>query len=134
MYEKSQLTISQILDAAQACFVAQSYDDVTMTAIAREAKVTKGAIYHHFRGKEELFLAMMTRYLSALEALLGQAVTLSADAFTRLTRLTTLFLQQPLAQQRIMQLVRRDANRFAGETRKRSFGHIRRLCQIRSRQ
>ena len=117
MYEKSQATIAHILDAAQASFVAHSYDDITMTAIAREANVTKGAIYHHFSSKEELFLAMMSRYLSGLEALLGQAVAMEASAYVRLTRLTALFLQQPLPEQRVMQLVRRDANRFAGATR-----------------
>ena len=48
MYDKSLVTIAQILDSAQQLFINKSYDDITMVEIAREANVTKGAIYHHF--------------------------------------------------------------------------------------
>ena len=63
MYSKSFVTIAQILDSAQQLFVNKSYDDITMAEIARQADVTKGAIYHHFTSKEALFLCMMERYL-----------------------------------------------------------------------
>lgn len=117
MYEKSHSTIAQILDAAQRLFVTNSYDDITMAAIACEAEVTKGAIYHHFKGKEELFLKMMLRYLDCLQALLQQAVDLPGSARQRLTQLTALYLDQSLEEQKVMQLVRRDANRFGKQTR-----------------
>lgn len=119
MYEKSQVTIAQILDAAQRLFVANNYDDITMAAIASEAAVTKGAIYHHFKGKEDLFLQMMLRYLDCLQTLLQQATALPGSARQRLTQLTALYLEQSLEEQRVMQLVRRDANRFGKQTRER---------------
>ena len=117
MYEKSQQTITHILDAAQRLFVANNYDDITMSAIAQEASVTKGAIYHHFKGKEALFLQMMGRYLGCLQQLLHQAVVVEGSAQRRLTQLTRLYLEQPLEEQHVIQLVRRDANRFADEAR-----------------
>ncbi|MDX1436237.1 MAG: TetR/AcrR family transcriptional regulator [Anaerolineales bacterium] len=118
MYLKSKVTITQILDAAQRSFVSNNYNDITMAAIAQEANITKGAIYHHFESKEDLFLQMMVRYLNGIQVLLGQAVdeTLGGPR-EQLSRLTTAFLEQPLEDQRVIQLVRRDANRFTDGTR-----------------
>jgi AcrR family transcriptional regulator len=59
MYAKSATTITNILEAAQALFLEKNYADVTMTDIAEAADVTKGALYHHFSGKEDLYLRMM---------------------------------------------------------------------------
>ncbi|MEM7118918.1 MAG: TetR/AcrR family transcriptional regulator [Chloroflexota bacterium] len=117
MYSKSLVTIAQILDAAQRLFVAYSYDDISMAAIAHEAEVTKGAIYHHFKGKEDLFLQMMIRYLECLQELLHGAVVAPGSTRKRLALLTTLYLEQALEEQKVMQLVRRDANRFGAKTR-----------------
>ena len=117
MYEKSYTTIAQILDATQKAFVANSYDDVTVAAIAQEANITKGAIYHHFKNKQDLFLQMMVRYLNGLHLLLQQAVEASGSAQERLIALTNLYLEQPREQQYVIQLVRRDANRFTDKAR-----------------
>lgn len=117
MYNKSLVTISQILDAAQQLFIVKNYDDITMAEIARTANVTKGAIYHHINGKEALFLKMMVRYLDRLQVRLQMAVDTGGTARERLTQLTTLYLSMPLEDQRVVQLVRRDSNRFTGETR-----------------
>lgn len=117
MYEKSHATIADILAAAQRLFVSNSYDDITMTRIAEEAGVTKGAIYHHFKGKEALFMQMMAWYLGELEATLQTAVNQPGSARQRLQHLTTLYLNKPLPEQRGIQLVRRDSNRFGGPSR-----------------
>ena len=49
-------TAARILKIAREQFLAQSYADVTMDQIAGAAKVTKGGLYHHFAGKEALYL------------------------------------------------------------------------------
>jgi AcrR family transcriptional regulator len=51
-------TKAAIIKAARAAFVAQSYAEVKLDAIARSAHATTGAIYHHFGGKAELLLAV----------------------------------------------------------------------------
>ena len=117
VYEKSLTTISDILDAAQRLFVLNNYDDVTMTKIAQEAGMTKGAIYHHFKGKNKLFLKMMARYLNDLRLILHQTVENQGTARGRLEDLTTRYLQLPLQEQRLIQLVRRDNSRFTGAER-----------------
>ncbi|MDX1521391.1 MAG: helix-turn-helix domain-containing protein, partial [Anaerolineae bacterium] len=108
MYAKSFTTISKILDAAGDLFVSSSsYDDVTMTQIAEQAGMTKGALYHHFKAKDELYLTMMHRYLERVRDLLQDTVTASGTARQRLQLLTATFFNMPFQEQRMMQLVRR---------------------------
>jgi TetR/AcrR family acrAB operon transcriptional repressor len=47
----------EIAEAGLRLFCARGYVNVTVDDIAREAGVTKGAVYHHFDGKEDLLLA-----------------------------------------------------------------------------
>ncbi len=51
----------QILSAAAAVIVRQGYDKTTMGDVAGEAGVSRGTVYLHFRGKEELFEALLYR-------------------------------------------------------------------------
>jgi AcrR family transcriptional regulator len=48
-------TIRKLIDVARAHFTGHGYADAAMEAIVREAGLTRGAIYHHFRSKKELF-------------------------------------------------------------------------------
>lgn len=49
----------QIIAAAQRLYAEQPYDQVSTTALAKEAGVTRGLINHYFGDKRELFLAAM---------------------------------------------------------------------------
>jgi AcrR family transcriptional regulator len=65
---------AQILRAAAAVIIRQGYDKTTMNDIADEAGVSRGTVYLSFKGKEELFEALLywewTQYaLTWLEAL-----------------------------------------------------------------
>ncbi len=51
----------EILDAALACFTARGYHETSIADIAERAGLSKGAIYWHFAGKRELFLALVDR-------------------------------------------------------------------------
>lgn len=51
----------RILDAAAELFVHYGYDKTTVSDIAREAGISKGAIYLHFESKDSLFEALMVR-------------------------------------------------------------------------
>ncbi len=48
---EAEHTRAAILDAALACFGRHGIGGSTLEQVAAEAGVTKGAIYHHFRGK-----------------------------------------------------------------------------------
>ena len=47
-----------LIDAATALFIAHDYADVSTDEILARAGVTRGALYHHFDGKMELFRAV----------------------------------------------------------------------------
>lgn len=53
----------EIMDAAIALFVAQGYRRTTLEDVAEAAGVTRGAIYHYFKGKEDLLLRAIDRRL-----------------------------------------------------------------------
>jgi AcrR family transcriptional regulator len=48
-----------IVDAARACFARYGLRRTSMEDIAREAGVSRAAVYHHFGGKEALFVALV---------------------------------------------------------------------------
>jgi len=48
-----------ILEAAETLFAEKGFDAVSMSAIARLANTSKPNIYHHFKNKNELYLAVM---------------------------------------------------------------------------
>ncbi|MCB0116992.1 MAG: TetR/AcrR family transcriptional regulator [Caldilineaceae bacterium] len=54
---------SRILDAAAALFIHFGVDKTTVSDIARDAGISKGAIYLHFQSKDELLEALLRREL-----------------------------------------------------------------------
>ena len=47
-----------MLAAARSSFGKKGYAQTSVDEIAAAARVTKGAVYHHFAGKEALFRAV----------------------------------------------------------------------------
>jgi AcrR family transcriptional regulator len=54
----------RILDSAANLIAHYGYDKTTVSDIANEAHISKGAIYLHFQSKEELFEALLLREMS----------------------------------------------------------------------
>lgn len=52
--EKSLLAKNKILTAASQVFAQKGYDAATMQDIMERCGLSKGAIYHHFKSKEEI--------------------------------------------------------------------------------
>jgi AcrR family transcriptional regulator len=53
-----EATRRAVLAAARASFGSKGYAQTSVDEIAAAARVTKGAVYHHFAGKEALFRAV----------------------------------------------------------------------------
>jgi AcrR family transcriptional regulator len=53
-----EATRRAVLAAARAAFGTKGYAQTSVDEIAAAARVTKGAVYHHFSGKEALFRAV----------------------------------------------------------------------------
>jgi AcrR family transcriptional regulator len=69
--EHAQATREAILAAARKLFTVEGYDSSAIDEIAAAARVTSGALYHHFRNKREIMRAVF----QALEAELKARVT-----------------------------------------------------------
>ena len=48
----------QILDGARVCFARHGYEGATVRRLEEATALSRGAIFHHFRDKESLFLAL----------------------------------------------------------------------------
>lgn len=48
----------QILDGARVCFARHGYEGATVRRLEEATQLSRGAIFHHFRDKESLFLAL----------------------------------------------------------------------------
>ncbi|MBF2054993.1 MAG: TetR/AcrR family transcriptional regulator [Candidatus Sericytochromatia bacterium] len=59
---------ARILDAAATLFVHYGFDKTSVADIAREAGISKGAIYLHFESKEALFEALLLREMQSYAA------------------------------------------------------------------
>ena len=59
---KPEISRGEILDAALGCFASRGYHETSMDDIASRAGLSKGAVYWHFAGKRELFLALVDRF------------------------------------------------------------------------
>jgi AcrR family transcriptional regulator len=56
--QRSEATTSDVLTAARKLFAQAGYGATSLDAIAAAAGLTKGAIYHHFSSKQEVFRAV----------------------------------------------------------------------------
>ncbi len=66
--EEALETREQLLDAAEHVFRDRGVGHASLAEVADAASVTRGAIYHHFASKAELFQAMVERAEMPIEA------------------------------------------------------------------
>jgi len=52
----------QILDGAMEIFVQKGYSNTTINDIAGRVSLSKGAIYHHFSSKKEIFMSLIAHW------------------------------------------------------------------------
>ena len=55
-------TRERILDAAQGLILERGYSGMTVDDVLAAVDLTKGAFFHHFRTKDDLALALLTRF------------------------------------------------------------------------
>lgn len=49
-------TKEQLLNQAVIMFIANGYDNTSINDITKACNITKGAFYHHFKSKDEIFI------------------------------------------------------------------------------
>ncbi|MBI6554493.1 TetR family transcriptional regulator [Pseudomonas veronii] len=78
---EAEETRQRIMEAAVGVFASQGVSDTTLNQIARKAGVTRGAVYWHFSGKQELLQAVLVsrRHPLELEFSAGGDIELAWD-------------------------------------------------------
>jgi AcrR family transcriptional regulator len=75
--ERGQATRAHLIDVATRLFAARGYEATSIEAVLAESGVSRGSLYHHFPGKEALFLAVLeevgTRVEAQVRAAMGDA-------------------------------------------------------------
>ncbi|HEY44491.1 MAG TPA: TetR/AcrR family transcriptional regulator [Anaerolineae bacterium] len=66
--QRSEETRTRLLKAAETSFAQHGFDATGVAKICQVAGVTKGAFYHHFSSKQEIFLELFRRWLEGLES------------------------------------------------------------------
>lgn len=76
----------KILDAAEALFARRGYAGVGMREVAEGAGLGKSSLFHHFRTKADLYVAVALRMLEPFERRLTRALAAGGDPLERLDR------------------------------------------------
>lgn len=92
--EDAQETRQRILDSAEQVFQRQGVSRTSLSHIAAEAGVTRGAIYWHFKNKVDLYDAMIRRVLDPEEPLCGSDVLMVDDPLRAIRELAVDFLRR----------------------------------------
>ncbi|MGH3097820.1 MAG: TetR/AcrR family transcriptional regulator [Streptosporangiales bacterium] len=120
-------TPESLLDIAVGVFNERGYDGTSMANLASAAGITKSAIYHHVRGKEDLLRLAVGRAVDALFELLdepGATEGRAADRLDHVVRRTAETLVRELPYVTLLLRVRGNTGteRWALEQR-REFDH-----------
>jgi AcrR family transcriptional regulator len=78
-HEYSEATRRALVDSAVELFAKRGYAGTSLDEIARTARVTKGALYHHFAGKHALFEAAFDAVETAAMATFSDAMASATE-------------------------------------------------------
>jgi AcrR family transcriptional regulator len=78
---QSEATRGKLLRVGRDLFARRGYSGVATEEIVRRAGVTRGALYHHFRDKRDLFAAVVEELEQEISQLVAQAATTQSDAW-----------------------------------------------------
>jgi len=91
--EEAAFTREQLLKAGLAVFSRRGYSAATLEDVAREAGVTRGAIYWHFGSKIELYNALLSEFSARAGAVVQAAASDGGTLADILRRVYTRLLQ-----------------------------------------
>ncbi|MET4632415.1 TetR/AcrR family transcriptional regulator [Kaistia defluvii] len=70
--DRTEKTRAALLAAARALFVAKGYAETSTPEIVAAAGITRGALYHHFQDKRDLFRAVVSEEARQVARAIGE--------------------------------------------------------------
>lgn len=104
--EYSSSTRRALLDCAAELFAERGYAGTSLDEVVSAARVTKGALYHHFKGKLALFEAVFERTEAEAVKTINSAVRRQRDPWDKAMTAVSAFLdvcQEPAYRRIVMQ-------------------------------
>ena len=103
--ENSAATRASLLKIARKFFAERGYADTATEEIVRRARVTRGALYHHFKDKQDLFRAVLHEEQTRVAAKCTQTAAKESDPWRALMTANEAFLEaclDPAVQQIVL--------------------------------
>jgi AcrR family transcriptional regulator len=82
--ERSEATVQQLLETARGLFATKGYAETSIEDIVSTAGVTRGALYHHFGGKADIFRAVVEHEAERLAQRLQRAALKEQDPWRQI--------------------------------------------------
>jgi AcrR family transcriptional regulator len=76
---QGRATHGQLIEVATGLFADRGYEGTSIEAVLTAAGVSRGALYHHFAGKEALFTAVLEALSDRITAQLTEVIAGCAD-------------------------------------------------------
>jgi AcrR family transcriptional regulator len=95
--ERRAATVAAIHAAAHELFAKRGFASTTIDDIAGRAGVAKGAVYHHFGSKEEIFERVLDRIFCDIATRLRAAADAGHDLFGAMVKGTEIYLERVTA-------------------------------------
>jgi AcrR family transcriptional regulator len=90
--QRRATTIASIISAASELFTARGFAATSIDDIASRAGVAKGAVYHHFESKEQIFQRVFEQMTGALAAEVAATAAAGKSILDRFERGTLKYL------------------------------------------
>jgi AcrR family transcriptional regulator len=106
---------------ARQLFTEHGYEDTSIAIVCRRARVTHGALYHHFPGKLELFEAVLEDVTREIVGEIHERLT-SVSGWARLETAADVYLDK-CADPTVIAVLLRDGPRVVSQSRFNQIDH-----------
>ena len=102
---------SELIDTAEALFIAKGYDRTAVDDIVKKAKVAKGTFYHYFKSKNEILDAILDRYIKEIKQFIEETASIDGiDAVEKMWRISTFMVEYSRDHTKILDYVHEEKN------------------------
>lgn len=91
--EQGEETRARLVSAARDLFATRGFAETSTEQVVSAAGVTRGALYHHFEDKRDLFRAVFEEVERDLVARVAEVAAAEPDVWTRMTKGVRAFLE-----------------------------------------